>query len=243
MDREQSDDDRVGASMLVKFKSNMHKPWWELTFSNINSLIRQIADESWPTKKSYTKVRLLKHIRLTHIVVTSTINKMFTQNMCLESLLRPHLGFWILEKLDFAGFWKSRFRTKYRWCCLDIWILVADFVYFDACIPSIPLLGFLSCYILHIVKKPLIVLFHVHPCFFIFCGCAYLLCPVVFSWTRMGRSGAAARVGERYTSASITYHLLLGATAKGERKTLHSMGVPCAWDDGDGVVRLFWLAV
>jgi len=142
------------ASMLVKFKSNMHKLWWELTFSNINSLIRQIADESWPTKKSYTKVRLLKHIRLTHIVVTSTINKMFTQNMCLESLLRPRLGFWILEKLDFAGFWKSRFRTKYRWCCLDIWILVADFVYFDACIPSIPLLGFLSCYILHIVKKP-----------------------------------------------------------------------------------------
>jgi len=71
---------------------------------------------------------------------------------------------------------------------------VADFVYFDACIPSIPLLDFLSCYILHIVKKPLIVLFHVHPCFFIFCGCAYLLCPVVFSWTRTGRSGAAARV-------------------------------------------------
>ena len=71
---------------------------------------------------------------------------------------------------------------------------MADFVYFDACIPSIPLLGFLSCYILHIVKKPLIVLFHVRPCFFIFCGCAYLLCPVVFSWTRTGRSGAAARV-------------------------------------------------
>ena len=34
----------------------------------------------------------------------SVVVKMFTQNMCLESLLRPHLGFWILEKLDFAGF-------------------------------------------------------------------------------------------------------------------------------------------
>jgi len=189
----------------------------------------------WTRDKSHLLSRAQRHRdKWPGTKACSVVVKMFTQNMCLESLLRPHLGFWILEKLDFAGFWKSRCRTKYRWCCLDIWILVADFVYFDACIPSIPLLGFLSCYILHIVKKPLIVLFHVRPCFFIFCGCAYLLCPVVFSWTRTGRSGAAARVVSVIPARAlpITYFW-----------ALHSMGVPCDWDGGDGVVRLFWLAV
>jgi len=122
----------------------------------------------WTRDKNHLLSRAQRHRdKWPRTQACSVVVKIFTQNMCLESLLRPRLGFWILEKLDFAGFWKSRFRTKYRWCCLDIWILVADFVYFDACIPSIPLLGFLSCYILHIVKKTILsALFRVRPFFF-----------------------------------------------------------------------------